>query len=62
MYPERDLYRKMSDDARLIVSEPLTDVTGVWNEVPESSYGVVGPNHAEMRPFHPKAPPVSVAV
>ena len=62
MYPERALLREFSDDARLIVSEPLGDVAGVWNEVPESSYGVVGPDHAEMRPFRPKAPSVAVAV
>jgi glutamine amidotransferase len=62
MDPEREIYQVMSEDARLIVSEPLGDVAGVWNEVPESSYGVVGPNRAELRPFHPKAPPVSVAV
>jgi predicted glutamine amidotransferase len=62
MYPERSLFQDMSEDARMIVSEPLGDVAGVWNEVPESSYGVVGPHHAEMKPFRPKAPPVSVAV
>jgi predicted glutamine amidotransferase len=62
MYPERSDLREFSDDARLIVSEPLGDVAGVWNEVPESSYGVVGPDHAELRPFRPKAPAVAVAV
>ncbi len=60
MYPERAAFDEFSDDARLIVSEPLGDVAGVWNEVPESSCGIVGPNHAEMRPFQPKAPAVSV--
>jgi predicted glutamine amidotransferase len=62
MYPDRGLFQEMSEDARMIVSEPLGDVAGVWNEVPESSYGVVGPNRAEMGAFHPKAPPVSIAV
>jgi predicted glutamine amidotransferase len=62
MYPERELLRQFSDDARLIVSEPLGDVAGVWNEVPESSYGIVGPGGAEMRPFRPLAPVASVAV
>jgi hypothetical protein len=46
----------------LIVSEPLGDVAGIWNEVPESTYGVVSPDHAEMRPFKPRAPSTSVAV
>jgi predicted glutamine amidotransferase len=62
MYPERELLRQFSDDARLIVSEPLGDVAGVWNEVPESSYGIVGPAGAEMRPFRPVAPAGSAAV
>jgi predicted glutamine amidotransferase len=62
LYPERKLFEKMSDSARLIVSEPLGDVAGVWNEVPESSWGVVGPHGDELRPFHPKAPATSVSV
>src|SRR3954463_6488651 len=44
MYPERSLLQDFSDDARLIVSEPLGDVAGVWNEVPESSCGIIGPD------------------
>ena len=62
LYPERQLFKGLSDNAKLIVSEPLGDVAGVWNEVPESSWGVVGPGREEMHGFHPKAPPVSVAV
>ena len=56
LYPDRQLFQEVSDNARLIVSEPLGDVAGVWNEVPESTYGIVGPDHAEMRPFEPTAP------
>jgi glutamine amidotransferase len=62
LYPERQLFQEVSDNARLIVSEPLGDVAGVWNQVPESTYGVVGPDHAEMRPFQPKAPSSPVVV
>src|SRR3954468_20307732 len=54
--------RQFSDDARLVVSEPLGDVAGVWNEVPESSWGVVGAGREEMRPFRPTAPSIAVAV
>ena len=56
LYPERQLFQEVSDNARLIVSEPLGDVAGVWNEVPESTYGIVGPGRAELHPFEPKAP------
>jgi predicted glutamine amidotransferase len=62
LYPERTDLHGFSDDARLIVSEPLGDVAGVWNEVPESTYGIVSSSHAEMRPFKPRAPSISVAV
>jgi predicted glutamine amidotransferase len=62
MYPERDDLRQYSENARLIVSEPLGDVAGVWNEVPESSVGIVGPGHAELRAFEPKAPAMAVSV
>jgi predicted glutamine amidotransferase len=40
-YPDNPDFAGYCDDARLIVSEPLGDLRGVWNEVPESSYGVV---------------------
>jgi predicted glutamine amidotransferase len=62
MYPEREFFQAVSEDARLIVSEPLGDVAGVWNEVPESSWGVIGPGREELHPFTPKAPTTSVPV
>ncbi len=62
LYPERADLGQFSDNARLIVSEPLGDVSGVWNEVPESTYGIIGPDHSEMRPFQPKAPSTAVPV
>lgn len=38
-----------------MVSEPLGDLPGVWNELPESSYAVIpaGP-HADYLPFLPE--------
>ena len=39
-YPDREILRELSDDARLIVSEPIGDLPGAWKEMPESSYGV----------------------
>jgi glutamine amidotransferase len=56
LYPERELFQELSSEARLIVSEPLGDVAGVWNEVPEASYGVVGLGHDELSPFRPRPP------
>jgi len=53
LYPDRPRLREVSDEARIIVSEPLGDLPGVWNEVPESSYGIVQEGEDELRPFRP---------
>jgi predicted glutamine amidotransferase len=56
LYPDRELFAQESVDARLIVSEPLGDVAGVWNEVPEATCAIVAQAHNELRPFRPRAP------
>jgi predicted glutamine amidotransferase len=56
LYPENRAFQQVSDDTRLIVSEPLGDLVGAWNEVPESSYGVVHHGQDELRPFRPRLP------
>jgi glutamine amidotransferase len=56
LYPERQLFKEASERARLIVSEPLGDVAGVWNEVPEATCAVVAPDHDALLPFRPQAP------
>jgi len=54
MYPKNELLRDLSDESRLIVSEPLGDeLPGAWNEVPESSWGVIQPGQDELHPFTP---------
>jgi glutamine amidotransferase len=62
LHPDLEVLGKVTDESRLIVSEPLRDLPGAWNEVPESSYGVVQPGQDEMYPFTPQAPsrPTSV--
>ncbi len=56
LYPERQLYEEVSEDARMVVSEPLGDIPGVWNEVPEATCRIVGAGYDEQRPFRPRAP------
>jgi predicted glutamine amidotransferase len=62
LHPEVEILNYVSDEARLIVSEPLRDLPGAWNEVPESSYGIVQPGDDELHPFTPQAPSSTTAV
>jgi predicted glutamine amidotransferase len=55
MHPELEALKGRSDEARLVVSEPLRDLEGAWNEVPEASWGVVRPGQDELHPFQPTA-------
>jgi len=54
MYPESEELARLSDETRVVVSEPLGDLKGAWNEVPESHYGVVQAGQDELRPFTPR--------
>jgi glutamine amidotransferase len=54
LYPDNPVLHQVAEETRLIVSEPLGDLAGAWNEVPESSYGVVHHGHDELRPFRPR--------
>ena len=62
LQPDRQLLQEVSDEARLVASEPLGDVPGVWNEVPESTYGIIAPGQDALHPFQPTRPTVSVPV
>jgi predicted glutamine amidotransferase len=53
MYPE-SLLERLSDETRAVVSEPLGDLPGAWNEVPESHVGIVRPGQDDLRPFTPR--------
>jgi glutamine amidotransferase len=61
LYPENILLRDLDDESRLVVSEPLGDLPGAWNEVPESSWGVIQPGQDEMHPFVPEADVVATS-
>jgi glutamine amidotransferase len=62
LYPEREIFQEISDDARVIVSEPIGDLPGAWNEVPESCCGVVGHGDDQLRTFKVKPPAKAVSV
>jgi glutamine amidotransferase len=53
-YPDNPLLHQLSDETRLVVSEPLGDLAGAWNEVPESTCGIVRQGQDELRAFTPR--------
>jgi predicted glutamine amidotransferase len=55
LYPESTELASLSDETRVVVSEPLGDLPGAWNEVPESHVGIVRPGTDELVPFRPLA-------
>ncbi|MEU1875290.1 putative glutamine amidotransferase [Streptomyces ambofaciens] len=56
LHPDVSFLRELSDETRLVVSEPLGDLPEAWNEVPESSYGVVQPGGGVLHRFRPEYP------
>jgi glutamine amidotransferase len=60
LYPDHPMLEGVSDNARLVVSEPLGDLPGVWQQVPEASYGIVGGGQDTLKPFTPVPPPATV--
>ena len=52
-YPDNPLLHRLSDDARLVVSEPLGGLRGAWREIPESTCVIVRHGEQEQRPFAP---------
>jgi glutamine amidotransferase len=54
LYPALHQLEGLSDETRVIVSEPLGDLPGVWNQAPESHYGIVRPGADKLAPFTPQ--------
>jgi glutamine amidotransferase len=54
-YPDNPVLHRLSDDARLVVSEPLGDLRGAWREIPEGTCIVLRDGREELRPFGPAA-------
>ena len=53
LHPEVAVLKELSAEARLVVSEPLGDLPGAWNEMPESTAGWIRPGTDELVPFTP---------
>ena len=53
LHPDNERLQQLSEGDRVVVSEPLADLTGAWLEVPESTALVVAGGAVEQRPFQP---------
>jgi predicted glutamine amidotransferase len=56
LYPELDVLDRLGADTRFIVSEPLRDLPGAWNEVPEGSWALIRRGEQDIQPFEPMVP------
>lgn len=54
LYPDNPVFQQLSDETRLIVSEPISELTDVWNEVPEASCLIVRESDDDIQPFTPR--------
>jgi hypothetical protein len=54
MYPENERFQQISEEARVVVSEPFSDLVGAWHTMPESSYGIVQKGADELGAFEPR--------
>ena len=56
LYPDDARFQQFDDEARAVVSEPLGDLPGLWNEVPPGTAIVVQPGNDARVPFTPRTP------
>lgn len=56
IYPDNPVLSHLSPETRVVVSEPLGSLEGAWNEVPESSYGVIQPGEDQLLSLQPYLP------
>ena len=55
LYPDDDGVEHFADDSRVVVSEPLTHLPGMWREVPAGTALIIG-REVEERAFRPIGP------
>jgi predicted glutamine amidotransferase len=56
LYPHLAVLDQLGEDTRFIVSEPLRDLPGAWDEVPEASWALIRGRDQDSQPFTPLAP------
>jgi glutamine amidotransferase len=53
LHPENERLQRLRDEDRVVVSEPLSDLPGLWQSIPEATVLIVQPGEDEQRPFRP---------
>ena len=62
LHPENPRFARLSPDDRVVVSEPFSDLPGLWHEIPESTAVTVRRGGVmEQRPFRPAEDHTTVA-
>jgi glutamine amidotransferase len=56
LHPENPRLRELTEGDRVVVSEPLADLSGAWIEVPESTGIHIDDGSVDRRPFKPQRP------
>jgi glutamine amidotransferase len=56
LHPENERLQRISDEDRAVVSEPLGDLPGMWEEIGEATALVIQDGPDETRAFRPRAP------
>jgi predicted glutamine amidotransferase len=57
LYPDNERAQRLSDNDRIIVSEPFNDLPGIWQEIPPGTAVTVRHRGSlRERPFRPQAP------
>jgi glutamine amidotransferase len=56
LHPDNERLQRLTGEDRAVVSEPLSDLPGMWIEVPEATALTIQDGPDEQRPFTPRAP------
>ena len=62
LHPDNERLQRLQDEDRVVVSEPLSDLPGLWESIPESSVLIIQPGADEHREFRPRAPTQVAAI
>ena len=61
LYPDNPVFENLAEETRIVVSEPLGELPGAWNEMPEGTVGIVDDGEDLLVPFAPVAEAIGAA-